>query len=116
LDQFGAEAQPAIPALKKAVKDDDKFVRCLAMHALGRIGGGLGGETSDVVKLLLEAISDNVIEVRVAAIGTLGKLGTATLEAGLKVVKERLEKTKQDSERAVREAATDALKKLGGTS
>ena len=42
LDQFGADARVAIPALIKAVEDRDRGVRCLAMQTLGRLSKELG--------------------------------------------------------------------------
>jgi HEAT repeat protein len=112
LDALGIEARPAIPALKKAVKDRDKFVRCLAMHALGRIGTGLGAEAKDVVTVLLGALEDNVIEVRVAAVETFGNLGPAALGADADAVRKRLEEVAKDPRKEIRDAALNALEKL----
>jgi HEAT repeat protein len=112
LDGFGAAAKPAVSPLRDALKDDDKFVRALAMHTLGKIGKDLGTERKGVVEDLLTSMSDRVLEVRVAAIETLGALGPDGLGDNLPGVVERLNDAKRDSQKAVRDAATDALKKL----
>jgi HEAT repeat protein len=112
LDGFGAAAKPAVSALEDALKDDDKFVRALAMHTLGNIGKDLGAERKNVVKALVAGMSDRVLEVRVAAVETLGALGPDGLGDELAGVIDRLTDAKRDSQKAVRDAATDALKKL----
>ncbi len=113
LDSFGADAKPAVAQLRTALKDDDKFVRTLAMHTLGQIGRGLGDERKNVVKDLVAALSDRVLECRVAAIETLGALGADGLGDDLPAVVERLTAAKNDTQKAVREAAENSLKKLG---
>jgi HEAT repeat protein len=113
LDGFGAAAKPAVSPLRDALKDDDKFVRALAMHALGAIGKELGTERKGVVEDLLAGMSDRVLEVRVAAVETLGALGADGLGDDLPAVVERLTDAKRDTQKAVRDAAADALKKLG---
>jgi HEAT repeat protein len=115
LDQLGDDAKPALPALKKALTDDDKFVRCLAMHTLGLLGKELGGETKDVVTRLLRALDDSVLEVRVAALETFGNLGVEVLGDEAPAVEARVEKMTRDPLKEVREAADNALKKLKKT-
>lgn len=112
LDQLGPAGHAAIPALKKALKDSDRFVRCLAMHAVGRMPRELGNDRREVVTLLLQGLDDGVTEVRVAAIETLGALGPSGLDTDLAAVRDRLKASTQDSQKAVRETAVDALKKL----
>src|SRR5262249_48881034 len=53
LDSFGPKAKPALPELKKALYDKDKFVRTDALHAIGRIGKDLGDDRKEIVKELL---------------------------------------------------------------
>jgi HEAT repeat protein len=115
LGAIGPEGKGALPPLKKALRDDDPFVRCHAMHALGGYGTELGANTRDVVAGLLGCLDDNVLEVRVAAIETLGTLGSDGLGDDTKVVTQRLTDATRDAQKAVREAAAAALKKLQGT-
>ena len=112
LDGFGSDARPAVGQLRAALKDEDKFVRSLAMHSLGKIKD-FGEERKNVVKDLVAGLSDRVLEVRVAAVETLAALGADGLGDDLAAVVERLTETKRDGQKAVREAAADALKKLG---
>jgi HEAT repeat protein len=116
LDRFGAAAKPALPTLKKAVGDNDKFIRVIAMHALGRMGPDLGGEVKDVVVVLLPHLNDQILEVRVAAIQALGAIGREALGEDLKKVANRLSAQADDSRAAVRDAANAALARLKGKS
>jgi HEAT repeat protein len=115
LDEFGTDGRLAIASLKKALKDDDKFVRCHAMHALGQYGKDLGPHTRDVITALLQGMDDSVLEVRVAAIETLGILGAEGLGADSQAVLDRLTEATRDSTKAVSEAAAAALKRIQGT-
>lgn len=112
LDQLGLDAKPALAALKKALKDDDKFVRCFVMHALGQLGKEPGGENQEIVTGLLQGLNDGVAEVRLAAIEALAVLGPVGLGGDLAAVRERLKETLRDAQKPVRDAASDALKKL----
>jgi HEAT repeat protein len=115
LDQFGADARPALADLKKALRDDDKYVRCLAMHTLGQMGSELGDERRDVVTALLRCLDDNILEVRLAALETFGMLGAEGLGEDARAVADRLGDTsRNDGQKAVREAAAVALKKIKG--
>jgi HEAT repeat protein len=112
LDQFGTDAAPALAALRQALKDGDKFVRCTAMHAVGGLGKELGMQRRDVVTALLACLNDTVLEVRVAAIETFGNLGPEALGDDLKAVVDKLTEAARDSRKDVKEAAQNALKKL----
>ncbi len=112
LDRFGAAAKPALPALKKAVGDNDKFIRVIAMHALGRMGPDLGGDVKDVVAVLLPHLKDQILEVRIAAIQALGAIGREALGGDLKKVTDPLSAQADDSRAAVRDAANAALARL----
>jgi HEAT repeat protein len=112
LDQLGSTARTALPALLEALKDADKFVRCLALHAIGRLGKALGPGANGAITAILSCMSDSVVEVRVAAIEALGNLGPEALGADVKAVTNRLLEATKDSQRPIREAAADALKKL----
>jgi HEAT repeat protein len=112
LDRFGPAAKSAVPALKKAVSDDDKFIRIVSLHALGRLGPALGADAKDVVAVLLPRIDDDLIEVRVAAIQAVGALGREAMGAELKNAVARLTVAAGDSRPEVRDAATAALARL----
>jgi HEAT repeat protein len=105
LAQIGPDARAALDAVKEAAKDQDKFVRAQALHVLGL----MTQDAADVVRILIAATDDQILEVRLAAIEALGSLGpSAKLEATVKV----LTRLKTDAQGSVREAATEALKKV----
>jgi HEAT repeat protein len=112
LDQFGAEGRPALAALRSALQDDDRFVRSLALHAIGQQGPALGSEGRATVTAVLGCFGDRVVEVRVAAAETVAALGAEALGPDLVVARERLREATRDGQKAVREAAAEALKKL----
>jgi HEAT repeat protein len=116
LDQFGPNAKPALAELLKAAREDkDKFIRTTAMHTIGGIGKDLGTDSRAVVKDLLMICNDPIFEVRLAAIETLGNLGAEALGEDLPTVLNKLNDLTRDSQRAVRETAADAVKKLKPT-
>lgn len=112
LDQFGADARSAVPALRKALQDDDRFVRTLALHAIGQQAPAPSPETHALVADVLACLGDRVVEVRVAAAETIAGLGAEALGPDLPVASERLRQATRDGQKAVREAAEQALKKL----
>jgi HEAT repeat protein len=114
LDAIGPDGKAALPALIQAFKDEDKFVRSHAMHAISRYGKDLGPEGKAAITGLLRGLDDDVLIVRVAAIETLGELGAEGLGADLKAVTDRLTDATRDTQKAVSEAATAALKKIQG--
>src|SRR5262249_9727353 len=109
LGKFGPGAKAALPALKKAAHDPDKFVRCQVFAAFARISKDRGPEAGPVAKLLLEALDDSTLEVRLAAIETLGRLGPETLGSHADEVRKRLMDFTKDPIPEVREAASVAL-------
>src|SRR5262249_45854470 len=83
LDQFGPDGKAAIPALIQSVRDpaliklmgeNARVIRCLAMHALGRMGKDLDSRRKEAVAALLKATEDPNVEVCVSAVETLGAL------------------------------------------
>jgi HEAT repeat protein len=112
LDSFEGNCKPALENLRAALKDEDKFVRCLAMHALGTIGKDLGNERTNVVKDLFTLLDDRVLEVRISAIETLGNLGPDGVGEDRQAVVDRLTAATRDGNKAVRESAALAIKKL----
>jgi len=112
IDGFGAAGRPALPALRKALLDDDRFVRSLALHAIAQQGTAFGDEAGPTIKAVLACLGDRVVEVRVAAAETVAGIGAEPLGANLAIARERLREATRDSQRAVRDAAEQALKKL----
>jgi HEAT repeat protein len=113
LDKIGPDATGAVKEIKKAMRDDDRFVRCLAMHTLGQIGKDLDADAKEVVMVLIEALADGSLEVRVAAIETLGTLGREVVGAEADKVEKRLKELSKDTREAIRDAANAALKRFG---
>jgi HEAT repeat protein len=114
LDAIGPDGRDALPDLIKALKDEDKYVRCHSLRAIGRYGKELGPETKTAVTALLRCLDDSVLDVRVAAIETFGALGAEGLGTDLKAVTERLTDATRDSQKVVSEAAASSLKKIQG--
>jgi HEAT repeat protein len=112
LDSFGADGRPALPALRKALQDDDRFVRSLALHAIGQQGSVLGPDARATIKAVIACLGDRVVEVRVAAAETIAAIGAEPLGADLAIARERLREATHDGQKAVRDAAEEALKKL----
>jgi HEAT repeat protein len=114
LDTIGPDGRAALSDLIQALKDEDKFVRCRSIHALGRYGKELGPDTKNAVTALLRCLDDSVLEVRVAAIEAFGTLGAEGLGADVEAVTKRLTDTTRDSQKVVSEAAIAALNKIQG--
>src|SRR5262249_51796825 len=68
LGHYGAEAQPAVPDLIAALKDEDKMVRMGAAYALGEI------KSPDAIPALQEATKDPEKEVRDAATSSIKQI------------------------------------------
>jgi HEAT repeat protein len=112
LDHFGTDARLALPALRGALQDDDRFVRTLALHVLGQQALPSGPDAHATIAAVLTCLGDRVVEVRVAAVETLSTLGPAIAGPDQAAVRERLREATHDGQKAVREAAEAALKKL----
>jgi HEAT repeat protein len=112
LDQISGEARPILPILLKATRDDDKTVRCLVVHTLGVLSKESGSDNKEIVAALLPLLADNALDVRVATIETFGFIGPAALGSESPAVVKRLRDMARDSQREVREAAENAVKKL----
>ncbi|MEK9150023.1 MAG: HEAT repeat domain-containing protein, partial [Candidatus Desantisbacteria bacterium] len=94
----------AIPTLKKALEDNDTYVRRNAAVALGRIGH------TSAIPALIEALEDEKLDVRRAAVEALGAIGH---ESAILVLIGALE---IDPDWHVRQAAVEALGKIGHAS
>lgn len=100
--RLGPDAQPAIPALINALKDNDPGIRRYIIEILGNCGS----EAKDAVRILTILLRDKGI-VRMEAIKTLGKIGRSAKPA-CEALKEML----NAEDKQVVELATDALKKI----
>jgi HEAT repeat protein len=114
LDHLGSDSRSALPSLKKGMKDEDKFVRCLCLHAVGQMGKELGAETKDTIAVLLSGLNDPTLEVRVAVLETFGNLGKDGLGDEANAVIERVTALTKDGLKEIREAAENTLRKLKG--
>lgn len=72
LEKMGLAARPAIPALRRTLRDEEVTVRILAASTLG----GLGPDAATAVPDLVAALQDKNEYVRVFAVTALGKIGT----------------------------------------
>jgi ankyrin repeat protein/HEAT repeat protein len=72
LEKMGPAARSAIPALRRALRDEEVTVRILAASTLG----GLGSDAATAVPDLVAALRDENEYVRVFAVTALGKIGT----------------------------------------
>jgi HEAT repeat protein len=113
IEQFGTDGKPAVPALIKAAADSDRFVRCLAMQVLGRMGRELDTHRKDAVKALLKSADDSNVEVSVAAIEALAALSADGLAGEADEVVKKLDAIiRREGRRAIREAAQTARDKI----
>lgn len=122
LDQFGPEGKAAIPALIKAIGDPElvrsmgdnaRFIRCLAMNALGRMGKELDKDRKAAVAALIKATEDPNVEVCVSALETLGALGAEGLAGEAGAVTKKLDAILlREGRKSVREAAQSAREKI----
>ena len=73
---LGKESRPAIPALARALRDDDEYVRTTADKVLATFGMTKApGALEVAVPQLAEALSDERVEVRRLAAGALWRMG-----------------------------------------
>lgn len=122
LEQIGTEGKAAIPALLLAISDaaqvrqmgeHARVIRCLAMHALGRLGKDLAERRKDTVAALLRATEDPNVEVCVTAIETLAALTAEGQAADSDAVVQKLDAILQrEGRKAIREAAEAARERL----
>jgi HEAT repeat protein len=107
LGKIGPEGRQGVPALREIVKSEsDKQVVTYAIRTLG----ALGKEARDAVPELVAKCRVEVsLEVRLAAIEELGHIGTDAKEAI-----PALTIATKDGRTDVREAATEALKRIQG--
>src|SRR5205807_2065815 len=117
LNHFGFERKSVLPTLVKATAiDQDQFVRCQAIHAIGQLdkelGPDLGGQRKAVLTVFRNGISDKINDVALASILALGELGREIIGADYEVVRDDLKRATRSPQRAISDAATNVLKKL----
>eukprot|EP00930_Biecheleria_cincta_P024986 TRINITY_DN17836_c0_g2_i1.p1 TRINITY_DN17836_c0_g2~~TRINITY_DN17836_c0_g2_i1.p1 ORF type:complete len:1031 (-),score=184.54 TRINITY_DN17836_c0_g2_i1:100-3036(-) len=96
----------AVPALREALSDSDRFVRRAAARALER----LGGHAAPALPALLDALKDPEEEVRAAAATALGQLGSFGEQA---LATRLFPLALEDPVERVRVAACTALRHVG---
>jgi HEAT repeat protein len=104
LAKIGAPVKSGVPALVKALKDNDSEVRCSTTEALGN----LRNTSEPVLQGLLILLKDKNYRVRLCAAEALGNLGNPSED----VLKE-LPMLLEDEDFRVRLYAAEALSKLG---
>jgi HEAT repeat protein len=101
LGEMGAEDR-VVPMLTQALEDRDVSVRLLAIEGLAR-----GGDAA--IAPLVEALSAKSARVRLGVARALGMMGPAAKKA-----EPALGKLTKDPDPAVRAAAEEALRQVGG--
>jgi HEAT repeat protein len=113
LDAQGSEAKGAVPALVKALDDNDRFVRCMAMHAIGQLGKDLEANREAAFKALMRGLKDPNVEVLIGAIEAFGLLGLEGLGSEAPtIVKELRAVAERDGRRSVHDAIKNAIDKI----
>jgi HEAT repeat protein len=117
LNHFGFERKSVLPTLVKATAiDQDQFVRCQAMHAIGQLGRELGpelgGQRKAVLTIFRNGISDKINDVALASILALGELGREIIGTDYEVVRDDLKRATRSPHRAISDAANNVLKKI----
>jgi HEAT repeat protein len=103
---FGPESHEAVPPLLHALSDSDPAVRRLAAKALVDL---IAPEDRTALGPLRGALADSDAYVRKSAV-----LAVTRLSGGADAVRDDLRSLEKDPERAVREAAEDAVVQMGG--
>jgi hypothetical protein len=139
LEMLGPSAEPAAPAIVRALGDPDRFVRWSAARTLGKIGpiqassavpalgkllqdadsdlrlaaaGALehyGPAARSAVPLLVHALEASDAEFQVRVLHTLASIGHPYADAALDAIQTAL----SDSDARVRQAAAEALGEFG---
>ena len=104
LEKMGPVARPAIPALRRALRDEEVTVRILAASTLG----GLGPDAATAVPDLVAALQDNNEYVRVFSVTAQGKIGIRARD-GTGAIRNALD----DPNALVRSQAEWALEQIG---
>jgi HEAT repeat protein len=105
LGKIGPEAKTSIPDLREVLKKEtDKVLICSVIRTLG----GFGKDAREAVPdLIAKCKADMFLEIRLAAIEELGHIGPDAKDA-IAI----LTQAQKDGRTDIREAATEALKKI----
>jgi HEAT repeat protein len=113
LDQWGTEARSTLPALIKATRDDDRYVRSVALHAIGRMGKVIEMQRKPAVEAIFTGLEDTSQEVRLAAIEALVALGVDGLHSETSEAIRRLKQLlERETRKPIREATQAAIDKI----
>jgi HEAT repeat protein len=104
-----------LPVLKDATASrQDKYVRCQAAFALGRLGRFFGDKAREYVGILKDGINDNLNDYRLVSIQALGEVGKEVIGDQLNEVGEKLRIVASSAgQKGLRDAADATLKQLG---
>jgi HEAT repeat protein len=123
LKLVGAEAYTAAPALREALRAEDKGLRAAVVDCLGNLDGGVRLEAARAlssiakqarlaVPVLLKCLRDGEdANVRAGAAEVLGAIGPQALKVAPGVTAALLQ-ARKDKNAEVRKEATEALKKV----
>lgn len=118
LDQFGKRSSSVAKLLidsAEARNEDDRFVRCHCIHALGQTTGEIDDKELQkrAISVLMTNLTDPVADIRLASVQALAAIGPEPLSDDLlKQVRARLGLVTRDLQTAIRKAAQQALKRL----
>lgn len=108
LGRIGPSAMDAVPSLSAAAKSDDEFLRLSSVLALVKIVPKDNPALILAVPVLIKGLEHEHELVRRESAEALGSLGPSALQA-----REPLKKLLTDADESVRNAAAEALKKIG---
>lgn len=113
IDQFGPEGKPAIASLVRAVLDDDRAVRCLAMQTLAKLNSFLADQRKPAIVNLLKSLDDSNAEVIVTALETLGNFAAEGLAGDADEVVKKIDAViAREGRKSLQEAARAARDKI----
>jgi hypothetical protein len=99
----GADAAPALPALRNALKDPDPNVRLMSANALAAVGKGAAPAVADLVAAC--SVPDEQVHVLRACASALGAIGKPAATPGLPALRKLAEnpRVRWAAERAIRQ-------------
>lgn len=109
LGKMGPAAKESAPALRKLLDSNDDLVKLTGVWALLQVDSTNEAHVKAAVPQMTAALKNPLPFIRAEAAMTLGDLGKAAASA-----LPALEAAQKDPNRAVREAATEAVKKIKG--